>query len=61
MNSPYSGKIVENCLTRSLEKGEQRCPTCEGGKNTVEEYLSCPTCDATGVIDSTGSGGVEHG
>jgi DnaJ-class molecular chaperone len=33
-----------------------KCPTCDGGKNVVEGYLDCPTCDATGVVDSTNSG-----
>ena len=53
MMTPYSGKIAENCLTGSLGNCEKPCPTCDGGKNVVEDYLACPTCDATGVVDSS--------
>jgi RecJ-like exonuclease len=59
--TPYSGKIAENCLTGSIDLHEMPCPTCDGGKNVVEGYLDCPTCDATGVVDSPNSGGAEHG
>jgi DnaJ-class molecular chaperone len=59
--TPYSGKIAENCLTGSLGPHEKPCPTCDGGKNVVEGYLACPTCDATGVVDSARDAVEKHG
>jgi hypothetical protein len=34
-----------------LAIGSVSCPTCDGGKNVVEDYLACPTCDGSGDVD----------